>query len=142
MISLLGCHSSGAPEKPENLIPKEKMVEILYDVFVLNAAKGSNKMILEDHGIYPENYVFEKYGIDSLQFAESNAYYGFYVDDYEMIIADIKTRIDNDMKHYQKLVDEEDKRRLREKDSLRKLNDTIKIKGAPQLKQTEKKEQN
>lgn len=138
VLAFLGCRSSGKPEKPDNLIPKEKMVDILYDVFVLNAAKGANKIILENNGIYPENYVFEKYDIDSLQFAESNAYYGFYVEDYEAIIADVDQRIKRDKLRYEKLVEEEDKKKQREKDSLRKLKDTMKFSTAPRMKRPDK----
>lgn len=138
MVCFLGCHSSGKPEKPDNLIAKEKMVDILYDVFVLNAAKGSNKRILENNGIYPENFVFEKHGIDSAQFAESNAYYGFYVEDYEAIINDVEQRINLNKDNYQKLVDIEDKKKLREKDSLRRIMDSVKM-LTTKKKPTEKK---
>lgn len=134
VLVVLGCQSSGKPETPENLISKDKMVDILYDVFVLNAAKGSNKLMLEKNGIYPENYVFEKYGIDSLQFAESNAYYGFFVDDYEAIMADVDQRIQANKQKYQNIIDEEGRKKQREKDSIRKLNDSMKIKDAPEMK--------
>lgn len=127
-LSLLSCRSSDQPEKPNNLIPKDKMASILYDVFVLNAAKGSSKIVLENNGIYPENYVFAKYDIDSLQFAESNTYYGFYVEEYEAIIADVEQRINVNRELYKKLVEEEDKRKKRTRDSINKTKDSLKIK--------------
>ena len=36
----LACHKVEKPKKPENLIAKDKMVNILFDVYVFNAAKG------------------------------------------------------------------------------------------------------
>lgn len=139
MVSILGCSSSKKPEKPDNLIPKEKMASILYDVFILNAAKGSSKIVLENNGVYPENYVFEKYGIDSLQFAQSNNYYGFFVEEYEAIIADVDQRININRELYKKLVEAEDKRKKREKDSINKLNDSMKIKNPPAKKPSRKR---
>lgn len=138
ILAFFGCRSSDKPEKPDNLISKEKMVDILYDVFILNAAKGSSKMILEKNGIYPENYVFEKYGIDSLQFAQSNDYYGFYVDDYETIMVNVDQRISAEKKRYEMVVEKETKMKERTKDSLRKLKDTIKINTTPTMKRSQK----
>jgi hypothetical protein len=129
VISFFGCHSSSKPKKPENLISKDKMVNILYDVFILNAAKGANKSILEEQGIYPENYVFEKYDIDSLQFALSNDYYGFYVEDYESIIERVESRIDSDKETYKVLAEKEEKDKQRKRDSIRELSDSTKVKS-------------
>lgn len=49
---------------PENLISKEKMVDIIYDMTLINVAKGVNKSILENNGIIPEQYLFSKHSID------------------------------------------------------------------------------
>ena len=65
------------PEKPENLISKDKMAEILYDMFIINSAKGVNRKILRNNGIDPEAYILSKYEIDSIHFAQSNAYYAY-----------------------------------------------------------------
>nr|WP_321232451.1 DUF4296 domain-containing protein [uncultured Psychroserpens sp.] len=129
IILFFGCYSSNKPKKPNNLIPKAKMADILYDVFILNAAKGSNKSILEKQGIYPESYVFEKYNIDSLQFALSNEYYGFYVEDYESIIESVKRRIDKDKVTYKALAEKEEKDKQRKRDSIRELSDSTKVKA-------------
>lgn len=139
IISFFGCYSDSKPKKPENLISKDKMANILYDVFILNAAKGSNKSILEAQGIYPENYVFEKYNIDSLQFALSNDYYGFYVEEYESIIARVEKRIDNDKITYKALAEKEEKDKQRKRDSIRALSDSTKIKSIKKPVQKEKK---
>ena len=42
----------------------------------------------------PENYIFEKYSIDSTQFAESNNYYVYNTKTYESILNKIKEKID------------------------------------------------
>ncbi|OUR98304.1 hypothetical protein A9Q86_14735 [Flavobacteriales bacterium 33_180_T64] len=130
VISFIGCNSFNKPEKPENLISKDKMVDIMYEVFILNAAKGANKSKLENKGIYPQDYIFEKYKIDSLQFAMSNEYYGFYVEDYESIIGEVEKRIEKDKDKYQELIDEAAKERTRKKDSIKQLSDSLRVIGS------------
>jgi len=122
------------PKKPDNLIPEDKMVDIMYDIFILNSAKGVNKKMLELNGILPKDYVFEKYSIDSTQFAESNNYYVYDTETYESILNRIAEKIDAKKKEYEALdkVEEAIKKRkedsirkvrIKEKDSLIKIND-------------------
>ena len=126
-VSIIGCNYADKPIKPDNLISKDKMVDILYDVFVINAAKGTSKRILEDNGIYPEDYVFKKHQIDSAQFAQSNEYYGFHVEEYESIITRLEDRFNRDKDTFQAKIDKEKEDKQRKKDSIKKLSDTIKI---------------
>ena len=130
------------PKKPENLIPEDKMVDIMYDIFILNSAKGVNKKMLELNGILPKDYVFEKYSIDSIQFAESNNYYVYDTKTYESILNKIAEKIDAKKKEYEALdkIEEADKKRKedsirrvrsKEKDSLMKFNELRQKKNAP-----------
>ncbi|MEH6534943.1 MAG: DUF4296 domain-containing protein [Psychroserpens sp.] len=128
VLSCIGCNSFDKLEKPDNLIPKDKMEDIIYDVFILNAAKGSSKGVLENNGILPEDYVFEKYKIDSLQFVKSNEYYGFHVEEYQSILANVEERINNDKEKYQKRIDDEKNRKQEKRDSIKKLSDKYKNK--------------
>ena len=75
----------GGPDKPKNLISKDKMVNILIDARLMGSATHINKQKMVEHGVKLDQYVFEKYGIDSLQFALSNAYYTYHINDYEEI---------------------------------------------------------
>lgn len=139
-ICLLGCYSVDKPKKPDNLISKDKMVDIMYDVFILNAAKGANKIKLEEHGVFPQDYVFKKHNIDSLQFALSNEYYGFYVEDYESIIARVEDRITRNKGKYQKLIDDEETDKRRKRDSIKALSDSLKIENKKKLEATKELE--
>lgn len=109
------------PQKPENLIPENKMVDIMYDVFLLNSAKGVNKIILEVNGVMPEKYIFEKYSIDSTQFAESNNYYVYNTKTYESILNKIKEKIDLKKKEYEALDKIEEAEKMKKADSIRKI---------------------
>lgn len=116
-VLLLGCSTSDRPAKPENLISKDKMSDVIYDVFVLNAAKGINKTILENHGIMPQEYVYKKHKIDSLQFAKSNDYYAYDTKIYESIIDKVKQKLEVEKAKNEALILKEDKTR----DSLNKI---------------------
>ena len=132
---LFSCNPSiEKPKKPENLIPEDKMVDIMYDVFILNSAKGVNKKMLELNGVLPKDYVFEKYSIDSTQFAESNNYYVYNTKTYESILDKVAEKIEVKKKEYEAIdkIEEAEKRRKedsiravrsREKDSLIKFNE-------------------
>jgi hypothetical protein len=127
------------PQKPENLIPEDKMVDIMYDMFLLNSAKGVNKTILEVNGIMPEKYLFEKHSIDSTQFAESNNYYVYNTKTYESILNRIKEKIDLKKKEYDALEKIEDAERQKKADSIlaerKKLKDSLIKVGEVKLKE-------
>ena len=140
LILLVGCNSD-RPSKPDNLISKDDMSEIIYDVFVLNAAKGVNKKILENNGIFPQDYIFKKYKIDSLQFALSNEYYAYNIDMYESIMAKVKLKIEFEKKKNDSINTIEDRtkdsarsQRLKTKDTLKKLKTKMKFDTLPMPK--------
>lgn len=83
-------------EKPENLIPKDKMVLILEDLTILNAAKSTNAEILRKHKIDPMDYIFSKYGIDSIRFMESDFYYASLPAEYEIIYSEVEARLEKE----------------------------------------------
>ena len=102
ILIVFSCKNNSAikPEKPDNLIPEDKMVNVLYDMALISAAKGANKKLLENNGIFPETYIYTKHGIDSLQFAKSNAYYAHDLDTYEDMYARVKSRLEKDKQQY------------------------------------------
>lgn len=122
---ILGCVDSDRPSKPDNLIPKETMSDILYDVFLLNAAKGINKRILEQNGVFPREYVYQKYKIDSLQFAKSNAYYSYDTKTYEGIMQRVKQKIEYQKKKNDSINMREEKARDSIKAKKAKLRDSL-----------------
>jgi len=120
-LLVMACNGYDKPKKPDNLIPKDKMSEVLYDLYIINAAKGVNRKLLEANGFIPETYVLTKYNIDSLQFAESNGYYSFDTDVYKVIIDDVKTRLEKEKEEFDVLKKAEDEIAKIERDSLNKI---------------------
>lgn len=119
----LGCNSNRIerPKKPKNLIKKQEMVNILYDMSILTASKGVNRKLLEENGILPKDFVYEKYGIDSVQFALSNEYYAYNLETYEEIFNQVKHRLTQEKKVLDSLknieAEERKKRRDQEKEA-------------------------
>jgi len=95
VITASACNNLKGPEKPENLISKEKMVDILVDARIINAASSKNKIVMRDAGIDIDSYVYDKHNIDSLQFVLSNNYYTFHVDEYEAIYERLTDSLEN-----------------------------------------------
>jgi len=120
-LLVIAC-SSDKPKKPENLIPKEKMEQVLYDLYIINAAKGVNRKLLEHNGFMPETYVLTKYNIDSIQFRQSNDYYAFDAIAYKNIVENVKKRLEKDKIVFEKLQKTEGQAAKRRRDSLSKIN--------------------
>ncbi|WP_053992759.1 DUF4296 domain-containing protein [Mangrovimonas sp. TPBH4] len=131
LASFWGCHDVKRPEKPDNLIAKEKMSDILYDVFLMNAAKSMKKQTLEDKGIHPEEYVFKKHGIDSLQFAQSSDYYAYDTEAYDAIVKDVEGRIDVQKKYFDSIREVEESEKTRKQDSIKKVKDSVRAPRIP-----------
>tara|TARA_R110002049_G_scaffold70608_6_gene182369 strand:+ start:3617 stop:4180 length:564 start_codon:yes stop_codon:yes gene_type:complete len=118
------CYQYKKPEKPKNLISKDKMVDILIDVKLIASANAINKKIMENNGLNPETYVFTKHNIDSLQFALSNDYYAFYSKEYEEIYTKVIDSLDELKGIYKalELKEEEAAEAKRKQDSINRIN--------------------
>ena len=103
-ILLLSCESKVKFEKPENLLSKEEMIDLLTDMHLANATSGINN-INEEKNLNYMALVYEKYGVDSVRFAESNLYYAANVDDYEKIFVAVEKRLMVLKKEYQTEMD-------------------------------------
>lgn len=99
ILSLLSisCQNIEMPEKPDNLIDRNTMVEILVDTYLSNAVRSKNFQEVKDENIRLEKYIYQKYAIDSLQFVRSNAYYTADMDGYLLILKEVEQKL-NDMK--------------------------------------------
>uniref|UniRef100_UPI0040491F86 DUF4296 domain-containing protein n=1 Tax=Flavobacterium sp. TaxID=239 RepID=UPI0040491F86 len=96
ILIFLGACGENNVEKPDNLIPQKTMEEILYDLAIIDAARISNPQSIVDAGISQQGYIFEKYKVDSLQFAQSNAYYTADVENYIQMYKGILEKIETE----------------------------------------------
>jgi galactokinase/mevalonate kinase-like predicted kinase len=128
ILIIVSCGGEGKKriKKPDNLITKDKMVDVIYDMSLVSAAKGVNRKLMEQQGVHPDQYVYEKHGIDSLQFAESNEYYAFDLDAYDEIYKKVKAKLEKDKMYYTELVQKEDSQRDSINKERRKMRDSLK----------------
>ena len=125
-LFVLSCSDIDKPKKPDNFISKNKMVDIITDISLVNAAKGVNSKLLNDMQLDPEKYVYKKYGIDSVQFAENSDYYAYDIDEYEDIYLQVKQRLEVQKQEYKDLEEKEKKENDSIRESKRKKIDSIK----------------
>jgi H2-forming N5,N10-methylenetetrahydromethanopterin dehydrogenase-like enzyme len=90
-LLLFGC-GNNILKKPENLIDKDIMIDILYDLSIIEAlhntsyGSGMSKFNSND-------FILKKYKIDSLQFAKSNQYYATDVKNYKKMYEQVSDRL-------------------------------------------------
>lgn len=94
IFSIVSCNDNTI-EKPKNLIEKDKMIDILYDLSLLDAIKTQ----YIDGGISSQKaneYIYKKYNIDSLQLVQSNKYYASDIIEYKKMFEKVKSKLDED----------------------------------------------
>lgn len=119
--------------KPNHLIEKEVMVNIMYDLSILQALRYQNPTSIDSFQINARDFVYKKYQIDSLQFAQSNVYYSNNNEQYKEMFNQVVGRINKEKAASDSLLKVEikqkskiNKTKLKEsispKDSLRKVS--------------------
>ncbi len=111
--AFFGC-SEKVIEPPENLIPVDQMTEIYYDLAIINAAKKINRGHLDNYNFETMPYIYNKYGIDSIQFVRSDIYYASIPLKYEAMYKTIEERLEEEKSVF-------DASKERQSDSLRKV---------------------
>lgn len=125
-------------KEPKHLIEKEKMVDIMYDLSLLGAMRSQNAVFLDSFKNNSNEYIYKKYKIDSIQFAQSNIYYAADFKEYKKMYEQVKLRLEKNKKLAEAAVKAEKKKtallekknkKLKEKkvnDSIKKVNDSKK----------------
>lgn len=115
LIIFISCESKTNYKKPDNLIPREQMIDLLVDMHIAigsldvknkNNNRAVNYMVL----------VYDKYKIDSARFAESNFYYTSNIVEYENIFKEVKIQLKKIQDQYQS---NKDSMETRARDSIR-----------------------
>lgn len=89
----LSCQEVVRPQAPEQIIPESQMVEILVEAYIGNAARSNNNRVLRMGGVQLDSILYQKYGIDSLQFAQNTAYYAAQIDPYMRILQGVEKEL-------------------------------------------------
>tara|TARA_B100000508_G_scaffold133900_1_gene124165 strand:- start:47 stop:472 length:426 start_codon:yes stop_codon:yes gene_type:complete len=117
---VVNCTSNTIIKKPDNLISKDQMVDLITDLAIATSAEHVKNLNLERNvNYFPQ--VFEKYHIDSTRFKESNYYYTSKIDEYDEILKKVEARL---------------KALKKEFDTKRKLRDSLKRDSLDKAKKT------
>ena len=80
-------------KEPAKLIEREKMVDIMYDLSLLEAMRYQKPLSLDSIDSDPTKFIFKKYKVDSLQFAQNNMYYASDYENYKDMFDQVNKRI-------------------------------------------------
>ncbi|GEL10082.1 protein of unknown function [Flavobacterium glycines] len=110
LIMLFFSCKDDAVKKPERLIDKEVMENIIYDLSLLDAIKYNEPATTENYKVNPKEFIFRKYKVDSAQFAQNNIYYASDFEVYKAMYDSVIKRIDRKKTLLDSLVKKEVKR--------------------------------
>ena len=92
-LLIVSCESKVNYEKPENLIPRDTMIDLLYEMHLaVGTSNLRNKNSEKDRNYL--SLVYEKYDIDSTRFAISNIYYTSQAVEYEEMFEEVERRLE------------------------------------------------
>jgi len=91
-LIVVGC-AEKVVEPPADVIPREKMITVLYDLALLNATNSSFRNVMQKQNKQMMELLYERHNIDSLQLAQSDLYYASKPLEYEYIYEQIESRL-------------------------------------------------
>ena len=93
LVSFVGCRKEETVKTPKKLIDKAVMVNVFYDLAILDASKYQMMSKTEYQKIVPKEFIFKKYKIDSAQFSQSNIYYATSIEEYKAMFDQVEKRL-------------------------------------------------
>lgn len=98
LVLIISCNSK--VEKPKNLIDKNKMEDILYDMSLMESIKNQG-LGGGVNGKEMFEFLQKKYNVDSIQYVESNKYYALDIDGYKKMLENVKVKLETESKKYE-----------------------------------------
>lgn len=126
-FAFFGCQDVKQPKKPKNLIAKDKMIDMLTEAYLANAARSVDNKSMISKGIKLDSVVYRNFGVDSLQFAQSNEFYAADINGYMEIFQKVEARLSGMEKKMDSIRETEKSK----KDSISKKNDDKKPNAVP-----------
>ena len=105
IVTAIPC-SKNPVKKPERLLEEEVMVDIIYDVSLLQAIEGAYPNKLIEQNIKPNQFIFEKYQIDSVTYKENQLYYAADSRVYKRIYKKVSERLDQNIQKAGKVIND------------------------------------
>ncbi len=102
-------------KQPAKLIERGKMIDIMYDLSLLEAIKYQNPMSVDSNETNPTKFILQKYKVDSLQFAQNNMYYAADYERYKDMFDEISKRLAKNQRATDSLVKIDEKKEAKAK---------------------------
>ncbi|MNK14906.1 hypothetical protein D3C87_330370 [compost metagenome] len=140
-VFVYGCESAS---KPKHLLTENDMVNVLYDISILQAIKSYQPEALDSSKVDAKNYIYKKYSIDSTILGQNQEYYAQNLEQYESIQKKLGAKLKKEKEKFAPKKAEKDTKKKSEvrlkanikRDSLRKV-----VADTPSHQQNEKKGQ-
>ncbi|PBI92369.1 hypothetical protein BSF41_08510 [Flavobacterium sp. ACN2] len=123
-------------KQPAKLIEKDKMIDIMYDLSLLEAMRYQKPLSLDSIENDPTKFILKKYKVDSLQFAQNNMYYASDYENYKDMFDQVNKRISVNQRAADSLAKIDEKKAAKEIkkkaqevsiDSVKKVNPKVNI---------------
>jgi hypothetical protein len=92
-LLLLGSCAQDFIRKPDRFLKQETMVDIYYELAVLNSLRTITPAEMQSSGIQSMPYIYEKFGIDSTVLMQNTEYYISRPDVYAAIYDSVLARV-------------------------------------------------
>lgn len=119
VFSLVACNPNPVA-KPDHLLEENEMVDILYDLAILQATENFNPIKLKESGVDTKTFIFEKYKIDSTTYYQNQRYYAADVKVYKKINQKVLDRITSQLDENTSDLDKNKEDSRLKKDTLKK----------------------
>ncbi|MBE9575525.1 DUF4296 domain-containing protein [Flavobacterium proteolyticum] len=94
-LFVASCSKNPAPT-PDNLLDEEVMVDIIFDISILQAADGSMPYKFTEYNIEMDKYILDKYKIDSVTYRQNQRYYAANARKYKKIYKKVIERLEQE----------------------------------------------
>ncbi|OXB15457.1 DUF4296 domain-containing protein [Flavobacterium reichenbachii] len=118
-------------KQPKKLIEKEKMIDIMYDLSLLEAMKYQSPLLVDSIETNPVKFILKKYKVDSLQFAQNNIYYASDYEGYKDMFDEISKRLAKNQRAVDSILKIEEKKSGKIKNKISK--DSVKAPLKPEI---------
>jgi len=75
LFIVFSCTESGDNKPPDDLIPPDQMTKVMLEIILMKNIIREASYFVDKKDLLVAEYLYEKYGIDSIQLASSQSYY-------------------------------------------------------------------
>lgn len=119
---LFSCQEVERTPKPKKMLSELEMVELISDLILLDASMSVNIKTLEKVNVYPNEFIFQKYKLDSLELANNLNYYNENRDVNKRIYSQVREKLDSKKSNYDSIKAAKDSIRKAEIEEKRERN--------------------